>query len=307
MQPGIPTIQPNNFSSQLLARRDAWAKEQGIKADELLIFRKIGNGSSRVIEVKSVLKAAEHSPFEPVTTTNESFCIPSHEAIIDKDAPGGFVQLMYYPGGYFPGKAKEAVRLKGNADENVIPVVPQDDPALYDFLTLTPRLKGGVTAGRTAPQIELLRPNHEVESRLEDDFRQAEVVLRVGTATLDVLQWLAPKLHLPAEAATDQRMRKNFADYAKLSPANAEKLGQLFDADETKTYQHVEKAIAADVVQVNRELGMWVFGANQEAIAPARPDRNTLDQLVDFLLAEPGQTTYKQLLALTDKAGTKKK
>lgn len=302
MQPAYPQpLAVNNFSQSMRAKRDEWAESLGIKPSEMLIFRKIGNGSNNILELKSSQRSAEFAPFEAVKTTNQSWCPPNHESIADAAAPGGYVQAVYYEGGYFPGKTKAMVKFAGSGDETVLAVVPEEKPDLYDFLTLSPRLQGGINQGRTAAQFELLRPDAAVEANWQDDQKQAEVIVRIGTATVDTLRFLAPKLHLPSDTPTEQRLRKNFADFAKLNMGNVAKLAALFNADETRIYQQVEKAIAADIVAVNKEKAVWVLTSTQEPITAASPDRNTLDQLVGHLILEPGQTTYKQILALTSK------
>jgi hypothetical protein len=299
MQPTYaqPLIIPNSYSQALLQQRKVWEEKMGIAQDDLLVFRAKGTGNTTPIMIKSTLKSAEHTNYEPMKTLPVSVCIPNEESIVDKGSPSGYVHLVYYEGGFLPGKTKAPVMFRG-LDETVITVVPQDNPALYDFLSFGPRLKNGPLPTRLDWQYELLRPDAELEANWDDEEKLALVILAVRDASIETLTWLAPKVNLPAETSTEQRMRKNFSDYVKLGPTQVNTLQQLFDADETLIYQQVEQAVQAEVVAVDKEKMVWVFTANQQAITPASPVRNNIDQLVAFLMLEQDQPTLKQIIAL---------
>ncbi len=299
MQPNYQQapIVPNNFSKALLAKRDAWAESLGIKSDEMLVFVAIGTGNTEPLMIKSTAKGNENKNFEPMKPVPMSHTIPMHESIPDAGAPGNFVQLMYYEGGYHPTKKPSPVVLRGY-DETVINVVPEEDPALYDFLTLTPRLVGGVSSSpRVTTKIRLLRPDAEVEADFENEEKQATAILAIRDASIETLHYLAPKLFI-ATSTFEQRMRKNFSDYVKLSAANVAKVQALFEADETLVYQQVEQAVQANVVAVDPNKQMWVLANNQQPITPVAPGRNALDQLVEYLVIEKDQVILKQILAL---------
>jgi hypothetical protein len=303
MQPtATPILTVNNFSKEMLAKRDAWCEAQGVKSDELLVFRKIGNGAGATLEVKSTEKKAEHLAYEQVKLTNASFNPPSHESIQDPNSTTGFVQMIYFEGGYFPGKPKSPLPFRGGADDTIAVCVPEDKPELYDFLTLSPRLKGGINSKNLPPQFELVRPEMVVEASWDQEEAYSDIIQAIKNASIDTLRFLAPKILLPTEGVIDQRMKKNFADYAKLSPTHVAKLKTLFDADETAIYKQVEAAITADVIAVDEDKMVWVLSSTQAAITPANRDKNKLDQIVNFLMTEPDQVTYKQIMALTAEA-----
>lgn len=301
MQPASPLVQYNNFSATLLKVREEWEREQGIMPGEMLTFRRIGTGNTDKLRIKSTSKGSENADFTELKAAPVSYFIPAQESILD---PGSrtYVQLAYFKGGWAPGKERGSVRF-GGPEETTITVTPEGNPDLYDFLTFSPRLKDGCNPSRDAsiaPLYELLRPLKMVETKWDDRQKYADVIQGIGLATIDVLQYLAPKISLPATTATEEKMRDNFAAYADKGRANVDRLTQLLEADETRVFQTVEKAIAAEIVQINDQF-MWVLAANQAVLTPASPDRNTLNQLVDYLLLEGGQATYKQLLQLTAK------
>lgn len=294
----------NNFSPALLAARAKWEGEQGIVPSELLTFRRIGTGQSATLRIKGTGKGNENSDFTEMPAALTAFFIPSQESILD---PGTrqYLQLAYFKGGWSPGKTRESVRF-GGPEETTLTVTPDANPDLYDFLTFSPRLKDGCNPSRDTgivPSYELLRPLRMVETNWRDRQKHADVITAIGTATLESLQYLAPKISLPAQTATEEKMRDNFAAFADRNSANVERLAQLLAADETLVFQNVEKAIAAEVVQVNPDKMMWVLTSTQAIITPASADRNTLNQLVDYLLLEGGQSTYKQILLLTQRGG----
>ena len=299
-----PQVTFNNFSPTLLAIRAKWEQEQGIVPSELLTFRRIGTGQQSTLRIKGTGKGNENSDFTEMPAALTAFFVPSQESILD---PGTrtYLQLAYFKGGWSPGKTRESVRF-GGPEETTLTVTPEANPDLYDFLSFSPRLKDGCNPSRDSsisPSYELLRPLRNVETNWRDRQKHADVITAIGQATLDSLQYLAPKISLPASTSTEEKMRDNFAQFADKNAANVERLRQLLDADETLVFQNVEKAIAAEIVQVNPTSMMWVLTSTQAVITPASPDRNTLQQLVDYLLLEGGQPTYKQILQLTQKPG----
>lgn len=302
MQPAYSQVQYNTFSPELLKIREDWEKQQGIASGEMLTFRRIGTGNTEKLRIKATSKGSENADFTEMKAAPVSYFIPAQESIYD---PGkkSYVQLAYFKGGWAPGKERASVRF-GGPEETTITVTPEANPDLYDFLTFSPRLKDGCNPSRDAsimPLYELLRPLKMVETRWEDRQRHAEVIQAIGSATLEALQYLAPKLSLPSQTATEEKMRDNFAAYAERNAAAVERLAALLEADETKMFQTVEKAISLEVVAINDQF-MWVLASNQAVITPASPDRNTLNQLVDHLLLEGGQATYKQIMQLSAKA-----
>lgn len=299
-----PQVTYNNFSPTLLDIRAKWEQAQGIVPTELLTFRRIGTGQQSTLRIKGTNKGSENADFTEMPAALTAFFIPSQESILD---PGTrtYLQLAYFKGGWSPGKTREPVKF-GGPEQTTLTVTPDSNPDLYDFLTFSPRLKDGCNPSRDSSIVasyELLRPLRMVETNWRERQKHADVITAIGIATLESLQYLAPKIQLPASTATEEKMRDNFAAFADKNAANVERLAQLLAADETLVFQNVEKAIAMEIVQVNPDSMMWVLTSTQAVLTPASPDRNTLQQLVDYLLLEGGQNTYKQILQLTQRGG----
>ena len=294
----------NNFSPTLLAHLKEWEARKGIKDDELLEFEAILVSEPQEVAYKSTFDADSMHDAQKGKPIGQIGML-NGETIVD---PGteDFINLTFFEGGYSPGKTKGRVWFTGK-DKAVKLVRKKDNPALYRHLALSNYTEDNANPSSTMPAggylYRLVRPVEVVEQGWEQRMALNAVMQEIGVATRTTLLNLAPKLKGIAhpEGISDNQLRENFARFAEKGQ-NYAQVAALFNADETKFTLNVERAVERSVVAVDKGKAVLVFTDTQEVICPASPTDSTIKQLVNFLLVEDGQTTYKQILALTSKA-----
>lgn len=305
MEPQFATqIRYNNFSPKLKEHLREWEAKKGIKDDEQLTFEWLGQGDTKLTAYKSTREADEMMDATRSRAMGKE-CMVNGEDIVD---PGTeeVIHLLYYRGIYSANRRKEVIMFQGD-DTLKLTFKKKDNLDLYRYLVFSNYMQDNANPARVnppgGPLYKLLRPEEMVESDWEVAMAKNEAVRAIALATRATLLAIAPKCEgvAHAEGISDNRLRENFRKYAERG-TNYLTLTNLLDSDETKFTLNVDKAIEAGVVQVNEENAVWVFSATQAAICPASNSQSKAKQLVDFLLKESGQTTYKQILALTAKA-----
>lgn len=305
-----PTYAPaavryNQFSPKLKEHLKEWEARKGITPDELLEFEFISHtGDAPTVAYKSTFDADSMYDAQKGKPVGEMSLL-NGESIID---PGtdDFINLTYFEGGWAPGKVKGRVWFKGK-EKAVLHVRKNSNLALYLHLAFSNYTEDNANPSRSMPAggylYRLIRPTEVVEEGWKERMEKSEAIQAIGVSLRSTLLHIAPSLKGVShpEGITDDQLRENIARFAEQGQ-NYKLVTQLLNADETKFTQHVEKAIEASVVYVDTENALWRFSTSQDAICPASPTDSTPKQLVKFLLAQDGQTTYKQILALTEKA-----
>lgn len=322
MEPHYATqVQPryNNYSAKAKELLKEWEAKKGVTDEEMLSFELIGSGDTALVAEKGTLDdsmadAQRRKPLSPQNTVNG-------ESIVDPGT-GEAIQILYFTGMYSPNVPKKVIMFMpvdvapdGSKGQDVLRVPPfskKGNPDLYRYLAMSNYLEDNANPAQVLPSTgtmnmyRLVRPTEVVEQGWEQRMALNGVIQAIGTATRATLLHFAPRLNIAHPAGiTDGQLRENFARFAEKGQ-NATTLAGLFEADETKFTVNVERAVELSIVAVDPDQAVWRFTSTQAVICPARPTDSTRKQLVDFLLVEDGQTSYKQLLALLAKADIKK-
>ncbi|MGI4873228.1 MAG: hypothetical protein ACRYFX_18865 [Janthinobacterium lividum] len=305
-------VRYNNLSDRAKALIKEWEAQKGIKEDEPLLFEMIGNGDTALVAQKGthdgdMAEAYRTKPLSPQGTVNG-------ESIVDPGT-GEAVHLLYFTGMYSPNVPKKVIMFmpidiapdgsKGQTVLRVPPFTKKSNPDLYRYLIMSNYMEDNANPAQVPPAngflYRLVRPTEVVAQGWEQRMGLNAAMQEISVATRSTLLSLAPKLNIAHPVGvTDDQLRENFAKYAEKGQ-NYLTLTQLFNADETKFTLNVDKAVERSIVAVDADKAVWVFTDTQAVICPAKPTDSTTKQLVNFLLVEDGQTTYKQILALLAK------